>query len=158
MGRSLPVENLLPQNVESIIDYFAVIYWSSPIGTLSCSWLQLATGNGVRDGSSNWLVAPHPHEQYSKLVQIQPGIDPATVSMRGNHLAYAPLRVIYIYIYIYIYYTLLIYRSCCSLYKNQDYKKGKHCSHNCGRCLSEGNTCNELLNNSRRQIRSIPVT
>ena len=36
----------------------AVIYWSSPMGTPSCSQPQLATDNGVRDGRSNWLVAP----------------------------------------------------------------------------------------------------
>ena len=39
----------------------AVIYWSSPIGTPSCSRPQAATSNGVRYGRSNWLVAPPPY-------------------------------------------------------------------------------------------------
>ena len=38
----------------------AVMYWSSPKGTPSCSQPQPATDNGVRDGKSNWLVAPPP--------------------------------------------------------------------------------------------------
>ena len=38
-----PVENLLPQNADSIINYLRP---------------QPATDNGVRDGRSNWLVAP----------------------------------------------------------------------------------------------------
>ena len=38
VARSLPGENLLPQNVESIISYLQ--YWSSPIGN---SWLQSTT-------------------------------------------------------------------------------------------------------------------
>ena len=37
----------------------AVIHWSSPIGSsYSCSPPQPATDNDVRDGRSNWLVAP----------------------------------------------------------------------------------------------------
>ena len=36
----------------------AVIYWSSPMGNSSCSRPQLATDNGIRDGRSNWLMAP----------------------------------------------------------------------------------------------------
>ena len=58
MARSLPVENLLPQNVGSIINYLQwcteATQWEAP----SCSQPQPATDNGVRDGRSNWLVAP----------------------------------------------------------------------------------------------------
>ena len=57
MARSLPVENLLPQNVGSIINYLQyteAAQWVTP----SCSQPQPATDNGVRDGKSNWLVAP----------------------------------------------------------------------------------------------------
>ena len=57
MARSFPVENLLPQNVGSIINYLQytkLAQWGTP----SCSQPQPATDNGVRDGRSNWLVAP----------------------------------------------------------------------------------------------------
>ena len=58
MAKSLPVENLLPQNVGSIINllqqFTEVAQWRAP----SCSQPQTATDNGVRDGRSNWLVAP----------------------------------------------------------------------------------------------------
>ena len=36
----------------------AVIYWSSPMWSSLFSRPQPATDNGVRDGRSNWLVAP----------------------------------------------------------------------------------------------------
>ena len=58
MAKSLPVENLLPQNVGSIINYLQsfteVAQWGAP----SCCQPQPALDNGVRDGRSNWLVAP----------------------------------------------------------------------------------------------------
>ena len=53
MARSLPVDNLLPQNVGSIINYLQqfteVAQWGAP----SCSRPQPAMDNGVRDGRSN---------------------------------------------------------------------------------------------------------
>ena len=56
MARSLPVENLLRQNVCSIINYLQkftkVAQWGAP----SFIQPQPATDNGVRDGRSNWLV------------------------------------------------------------------------------------------------------
>ena len=54
LTRSLPVENLLQQNVWSIINYLQateVAQWGAP----RCSWSQPATDNGVRDSRSNWL-------------------------------------------------------------------------------------------------------
>ena len=52
MARSLPVWNLLPQNVGSIINYLQ--YTEAALwGTPSCSQPQPATDNGVRDGRSN---------------------------------------------------------------------------------------------------------
>ena len=49
-----------PPSGECWVNYqiLAVIYWSSPKETNNWSWAQLATDNGVRDGRSNWLVAP----------------------------------------------------------------------------------------------------
>ena len=41
-----------------IYQLLVVIYWSSPMGASSCSRPQPTTDNGVRDGRSNWLVAP----------------------------------------------------------------------------------------------------
>ena len=52
MARSLPVENLLPQNVGSIINYLQYTE-AAQWGTPSCSQPQPATDNGVRDGRSN---------------------------------------------------------------------------------------------------------
>ena len=37
----------------------------------------------------SWAVPPERLRGYYKSVQPQPGIDPATFSMRGNHPAYA---------------------------------------------------------------------
>ena len=57
MAKSIPVEDLLPQNVGSIINYLKfteVTQWGAP----RCSQPQPATDNAVRDGRSNWLVAP----------------------------------------------------------------------------------------------------
>ena len=53
MARSLPVENLLPQNVVSIINYLQKYTEAAQWGTPSCSQPQPATDNGVRDGRSN---------------------------------------------------------------------------------------------------------
>ena len=52
MARSLPVDNLLPQNVGSIINYFQYTE-AAQLGTPSCSQPQPATDNGVRDDRSN---------------------------------------------------------------------------------------------------------
>ena len=52
MARSLPVENLLPQNVGSIINYLQYTE-AEQRGTPSCSQPQPATDNGVGDGISN---------------------------------------------------------------------------------------------------------
>ena len=53
MARSLPVENLLPQNVGSIINYLQLSTDVAQWGTPSCSQPQPATNNGIRDGRSN---------------------------------------------------------------------------------------------------------
>ena len=57
MARSLPVENLLPQNVGSIINY---LQESNEVAhrAIPSSRPQPATNNSVRDVSSTWLVAP----------------------------------------------------------------------------------------------------
>ena len=81
----------------------AVITEVAQFGTPSCSRPQAATDNGARDGRSNWLVTPPtlmdstpwaPRALY-KSVQLSHSQDsflqpcnPATFSMRGNHLAY----------------------------------------------------------------------
>ena len=74
----------------------------------SCSRPQPATGNGVRDGSSNWLVTPrHPHEQYplwaSCIVQIgaaqpRPGFDLATLQPSACEATTLPMRLLRVYI------------------------------------------------------------
>ena len=53
MARSLPVENLLPQNVGSIINYLQKFTEVAQWRARSCSQPQPATDNGVRDGRSN---------------------------------------------------------------------------------------------------------
>ena len=54
MARSVSEDNLLPQNVGSIINYLHyVITELAKWGTPSCSRPQPATDNGVRDGRSN---------------------------------------------------------------------------------------------------------
>ena len=58
MAKSLPVENLLPQNVGSIIN--SNVTEAAQLITPSCSRTKPATDNGVRDGGSNWLVVPPP--------------------------------------------------------------------------------------------------
>ena len=60
MARSLPVENLLPQNVGWIINYLQYSTEVAQFGTPSCSWRQPAPDNDVKNGRSNWLVAPPP--------------------------------------------------------------------------------------------------
>ena len=101
MARSLKVENLLPQKVRSIINYLQQSTEVGQWGTPSCSRPQPTTDNGVREGRSNWLVAPPtlmgntpwaPHDSInhcslSRESTLQ--IDPVTFSMRGNHLPYA---------------------------------------------------------------------
>ena len=58
MPMGLPLKNLLPQNVGSIINnlqqYTEVAKW----GNHSCSRPQPATDTGVRDDRSNRLVTP----------------------------------------------------------------------------------------------------
>ena len=58
MARSFAVENLLPQNVVSIINYLHQFTEVAQWGTPSCSRPQPATDTGVREGRSNWLGAP----------------------------------------------------------------------------------------------------
>ena len=88
------MENLLPQNVGSIIDYLSESTEAAQWGTPSCSRIQPATDHGVRDCRSNCLVSPPPPWAVTpeRLVHImnqpRPGIDPEKFSMRGNHLAY----------------------------------------------------------------------
>ena len=75
MARSLRVENLLPQNVGSIINYLQSCYWSSQMGS---SQLQSTTtsymDNGVRDGRSCKLaVTPALHMAVSPELNILNG-------------------------------------------------------------------------------------
>ena len=49
MARSLPVENLLPQNVAPIVNFLQECTEAARWGTPSCSQPQPATDNGVRD-------------------------------------------------------------------------------------------------------------
>ena len=56
--KSSTVDNLPPQNLGSIINYFQLSTEAARWGTPSCSLPQPATDNGFRDGRSNWLVAP----------------------------------------------------------------------------------------------------
>ena len=96
MARSLPVENLLPQNVGSIINYLQQCTEAAHWGTPSCCQPQPATDNGVRDGRSNWLVAPPPSWAVPPELFMH-SINQCTISgnrtcnhsMQGNHLAYA---------------------------------------------------------------------
>ena len=44
------MDNMLPQNIESIINYLQKSTEVAEWGTPSCSRPQLATDNGVRDG------------------------------------------------------------------------------------------------------------
>ena len=53
MARSLPVENLLPQNVGPIINYLQQSTEVAQWGTPSCSRLHPATDNGTRVGTFN---------------------------------------------------------------------------------------------------------
>ena len=61
MARSLPVENLLPQNVGSIINYLQYFTEVAQWGAPSCIRPQPATDNGVTDSRSNLTGrTPHP--------------------------------------------------------------------------------------------------
>ena len=51
--RSLPVENLLPQNVGSIINYLQLCTEAAQWGTPNCNQPHPDTNNGVRDSRSN---------------------------------------------------------------------------------------------------------
>ena len=65
MARSLPVENLLPQNVGSIINYTCGNLLKQPNEELLVA-AQPDTDNYVRDSRSSCLAAPlRPHGQYS---------------------------------------------------------------------------------------------
>ena len=106
----LPVENLLPQNVGSIINYLQQYTEAAQFGTPSCSWPQPYTHNGVRDGVSNWLVAlptlmrstPWALVHSKKQCNLS-GNRSCNRSMRGNHRSYAANEgIIYIFIYLYI--------------------------------------------------------
>ena len=100
MARSLPVENLLPQNVGSIINYLQYTE-AAQRGTPSCSQPQPATDNGVGDGRSNWLVAPPtlmgstpwaPRAWYKSVHSA--GFERATAACEATTLHMLPLRVI----------------------------------------------------------------
>ena len=101
-----PVKNLLPLFVGSIINYTCsnankVAQWAIP----SCSRPLLATVNGARDGSSNWLaVTPHPLQCSTTWVplaqwnasnlsqQPRPGInprEPVPLTLEATAIAYA---------------------------------------------------------------------
>ena len=77
MARSLTVENLLPQNVGSIINYLQQFTEVAQWGAASCSRPQPGMDNGVRDVRFNWLVAPPPYTgQYplsSSIAQCNAG-------------------------------------------------------------------------------------
>ena len=85
VARSLSVENLLPQNVEWIINYTCsnvteIAQWGAP----SCSRPQPANKNVVRDGRSNWLVfTPHPTQDSTPELQVLHGANAA-----ANHYTY----------------------------------------------------------------------
>ena len=59
MAKSFLVENLLLQNVGSIISYLQYCTEAAQWWTPSCIQPQPATDNGVKHARSNWLVA-HP--------------------------------------------------------------------------------------------------
>ena len=84
---------MLPQNIESIINYLQKSTEVAEWGTPSCSRPQLAMDNGVRDGRSNRLVAPPPSwvvtpERLVHKCSVS-GNGPCNRSMRGNHFANA---------------------------------------------------------------------
>ena len=53
MAKSIPVENLLPQNVGSIINTCSNFTEVAPWGAPSCNQPQPAVDNGVGDSRSN---------------------------------------------------------------------------------------------------------
>ena len=85
MARSLPVENLLPQNAVSIINYLQqyteLAQWETPC----CRRPQPATDNDVRDGRSNWLVAPPPSWAVPPELHLLLGVDAAYKSQDLLH-------------------------------------------------------------------------
>ena len=81
------------------------------MGTPSCSRPQPATDNGVRDGRSNWLVAPPPSwavppelhvlhgvnaAHISQDLVHQPGLEHASTGMPGQRTTCAATQGIYI--------------------------------------------------------------
>ena len=123
MARSLPVENLLAQNVGSIINnlqsFAEVAQWGAP----SCSRPQLATDNGVRDSRSNWLVAPPtlhravPSELHVQYCTVQFGLqitrlaalsEPRTCDIRNSRPTHClcchsgSMNAIMVFIYLHI--------------------------------------------------------
>ena len=79
-------------------EYTEVLQWGTP----SCSRPQPATNNSVKDGRSNWLVAPHSHGQYPlsstycmvltpptnhKTLLHQPRLEPASTGMTDQRTA-----------------------------------------------------------------------
>ena len=108
MAISLPVENLLPQNVGPIINYLhnatEISRWRTP----GCSWPQPAGENAVRYGRSSWLSAiqnPICTGQYTWAPSIarcatnhktfcsEWGANTRPFGMPGNSLPVRPLRV-----------------------------------------------------------------
>ena len=92
------MENILQQNVGSIINYSKQSTEVAEWGTPSCSRPQPATDNGLRDGKSNLLFAPPPSgavpserlvHSINRCSLSSPGTRLCYCSMRGNHLAYA---------------------------------------------------------------------
>ena len=112
MARSVPVENLLPQNVRSIINYLQyteVAQWGTP----SCSRPQPTTNNVVRDSRLKWLVAPPPswavpHELHvlhgvnvankSQDWLQQPGLEHASTGMPDQRTVFAATQGIKEYV------------------------------------------------------------
>ena len=106
MAKSFPVENLLPQNVGSTSTTCSNLLMQPNRGLLvAVNHNQQRTMASETVDPIDWSH-PQPHGQYPlspraqyKSVQHQPGIDPATFSMRSNHLAYAATQGGRVYIY-----------------------------------------------------------
>ena len=96
MARSLPVENLLPQNLESFINSCNNLLKQPNVELLVAvdqNQLRTMTSETVypidlSHPPPSWAVPSERLRAY-KPVQPEPGIDPATVSMGDKHLAYA---------------------------------------------------------------------
>ena len=106
MDWSLTVENLLPQNVGSFINYLQftateVAQWDAP----SCIRPQPATYNGVRDAGSNWLIitptiytVQYPPELLDRIARFKcwlqpPGPVHASLGMPGQRTACVATQV-----------------------------------------------------------------